>query len=261
MIPPPPEPVSVFVAIPADDGHKLRFWQSLLELATSPAPKGVTYRLIPTPGDSLIPRARNNLVWSWYTQTNDDYLLFLDTDLDFRPEDVHRLIQHRLPIVCGLYGKKQEKLGWVVNAIRGEPFAVDGKLHRVACAGTGAFLVHRTVVAAMIAAADTWTHWRVRYYDDNDGSMRWHLFAHAVIDDPVEFARSPRDMSEDWSFCYFARKLGFDVWLDTAAVFLHEGAALYPLQTRRLSREEVEAGEIRQPDGTATPIAPANAES
>jgi hypothetical protein len=255
LIPPNGQPVTVFVAVPADDGHRLTFWRSLMDLMIAPEQNGVKYRIVPVPGDSLIPRIRNNLLWLWYTQTKDDFLLFLDTDLDFRVEDVHSLVAHRLPIVAGLYGKKQPEMGWVINALKGEPaFNIDGGIHRVACAGTGAFLVHRSVVDKMVSEATNWPHWKIRYIDDADKTERWHLFSHVVIDDPVEFPHSPRDMSEDWAFCYYARKLGFDVWLDTAAVFLHEGAALYPLQARRLSREEVTLQKINQPDGTVTPM-------
>ena len=254
-IPPNGSPVTVFVAVPADDGHKLKFWQCLMDLMMAPKVDGVTYRIMPVPGDSLIPRVRNNLAYLWFKHSPDDYLLFLDTDLDFRVQDVQALVRHRLPIVCGLYGKKQAELGWVINTLRNGPsFTIDGGIHRVACAGTGAFLMHRSVMEKMIEEADAWPHWKIKYKDDNDGSERWHLFSHVVIDDPIEFARSPRDMSEDWSFCYYARKIGFDVWLDTSAVFLHEGSALYPLQARRMTREEVQAGEITQPDGSKTPV-------
>jgi hypothetical protein len=259
MIPRHGQPVSVFISTPCDDGHKLCYWQSLLALQATPPKDGVTFIPWPTPGDSLIPRARNNAVWFWHTQTRYDYLLFLDSDLEFVPDTVFSMVSHRLPIVCGLYGKKQDDLGWVINNLRGaEPFPIDGGLYKIACGGTGAMLLHRSVITAMLEKADWWWnekhHWRIRYKDDNDQTERWHLFAHAVIDDPDEFPHSPRDMSEDWSFCYYARKIGFDVWLDTWARFLHEGSAKYPRQARRLTAEEIATGQIIQPDGTRTAL-------
>lgn len=263
MIPPNGQPVTVFVAIPADDGHRLCFWKSVLDLAMMPAPDGVTYRIMPIPGDSLIPRIRNSLLWAWYMQTQDDYLLFLDTDLEFVPQSVHGMVARRLPIVCGLYAKKTPGTEWVINGLRNEPpIPIDGGIYRVACGGTGAMLIHRTVVAKMIEPETMrwwWEEkrmWRIAFKNDHDGKTeQWHLFSHVVIDDPVEFPHSPRDMSEDWSFCYYARKLGFDVWLDTWARFLHEGSTMYPQSARRLTPEEIEIGLITQPDGSKTPIA------
>lgn len=260
MIPPNGQPVTVFVAIPADDGHRLCFWKSILDLAMTPPPDGVTYRFMPVPGDSLIPRIRNDLLMSWYTQTADDYLLFLDTDLEFVPASVHGMVARRMAIVCGLYAKKiPHQTAWVINSLKDQPVQLDGGLYRVACGGTGAMLIHRSVVTEMIAKADWWwdeqKKWRIRFLSDVDGKTeQFHLFTHVVIDDPEEFPHSPRDMSEDWSFCYYARKLGFDVWLDTWARFLHEGAITYPLDARRLTAEEVATGLITQPDGSKTPL-------
>ena len=262
-----PAPIMVFVAVPADDGHKLCFWKSLMDLLVAPPVNGVVYRIMPVPGDSLIPRIRNDLIRAWYKQTEDEFLLFLDTDLDFRVEDVQSLVAKalagNLDIVCGLYGKKTQEMGWVVNALKGAPpFGTDGNMHKVACAGTGAFLLRRRVITKMIEPETMrwwWEEkrmWRIRFISDVDGKTEcWHLFSHVVIDDPEDFPHTPRDMSEDWSFCYYARKLGFDIWLDTSAVFLHEGSALYPLQARRLSRDEVENQNITQPDGSKTPLA------
>lgn len=261
-IPPNGQPVTVFVAVPADDGHKLCFWKSLLDLAMAPSPDNVTYRIMPVPGDSLVPRIRNDLLWSWFTQTQDDYLLFLDTDEEFVPASVHGMVARRLAIVCGLYAKKMAGTHWVINTLKdAPPIHLDGGVYRIACGGTGAMLIHRSVVAKMMDAETMrwwWEEkrmWRIRFLSDNDGKTeQWHLFSHVVVDDPDEFPHSPRDLSEDWSFCYYARKLGFDVWLDTWARFLHEGSKMYPEGARRLTAEEIATGMIVQPDGTKTPI-------
>lgn len=249
-----PEQLSIMVVTPCDDGHKLCFWNSLRAFERTPDPAGHRYTVLTPPGDSLIPRARNNYNHVFYFGTACDYILWLDSDLDFRPEDIWRLVAQRLPIVAGLYAIKERSLRWCLNAIPGEPIDPATGLQRVACAGTGALLYHRSVIAAMIAAAPTWPHWRVQYVDDHTKEQKYHLFHHGVIDDPVEFSHSPRDMSEDWSFCYMARKLGFDVWLDWQAVFLHRGEIDYPLDCRRLTAQEAAAGIA--PVGPLGPVLP-----
>jgi hypothetical protein len=247
-----PQTLSILVITPCDDGHKLCFWNSLRAFEKRPDPAGHRYEVLTPPGDSLIPRARNNYNHTFYFGTDFDYLLWLDSDLDFRPEDVWQLVSHRLPIVAGLYAVKERERRWCLNSIPTEqPDAATG-LQRVACAGTGALLYHRSVITAMIAAAETWPHWRVKYIDDHTRGERFHLFHHGVIHDPQEFSHSPRDMSEDWSWCYFARKLGYDIMLDTRCVFLHRGEIDYPLDARRLTEAEVNSGKINQPDGSTT---------
>lgn len=234
-----PERLRVSIATPVDDGHRFCYWQSILALAT--AQTGIDFRLALFPGDSLITRARDNMNHQFYFGTSDDFLIFIDSDIDFRVEDIVRLVSHRLPIFAGLYAIKQEELRWCLNTIGGEnPDPVTG-LQKVATAGTGCFGYHRSVIARMIAAESQWPHWRIKYIDDAHKDTRYHLFADEVIDDPEWFTHSPRRMSEDWAFCYFARRLGYDVWMDTKVITLHEGNIKYPLGTRRQTREEEQA--------------------
>ena len=248
------------VSTPCDDGHRFCFWQSLLASVSTEAPDGVRLIFCPTPGDSWIGRIRTNIINTFYFDTFHDALVFLDSDLDFRPADLHRLIQTCMEqdgIVCGLYYKKQEELGGVFNTIMGQDIstAPNAGAQEIAAGGTGAMVIPRWVVARMIDAATTgeWNRWPVRYIEDGTMKERWHLFHDGVIDDAEAFPHSPRLMSEDWSFCYMARKLGIKIWLEPAAVFMHEGNCLYPKQARRLTKEEVDTGQINQPDGTTTP--------
>lgn len=249
-----PEKLRILVVTPCDDGHKLCFWNSLRAFEKSPDPAGHRYDILTPPGDSLIPRARNNYNHTFYFGSDFDYLLWIDSDLDFRPADIWRLASHRLPLVAGTYYIKDATGRPCINTLPGEAADPDTGLLRVATAGTGALLYHRSVIAAMIGVAGTWPHWRLAYKDDATQETRYNVFFNGVVDDP-EFSHTPRYLSEDWAFCWFARKLGYDVMLDTRAVFLHRGEIDYPLHARRLTAEEQAAGHIAQPDGTFTPMA------
>lgn len=229
-----PKRLRVTLATPCDDGHRLCFWDSLVKTLER-GDMGCDLRVWTPPGDSLVTRGRDNITHDFYFNSSDDYLGFIDSDIDFRPEDVVQGVERRLPIVAGHYAIKQQDLRWCLNSIDGEkPDGVTG-LYRVATAGTGWLFFHRSVVARMIAAERRWKHWRMRYIDDARMDVRYHLFADEVIDDPVEFTHSPRRMSEDWSFCYFARKLGYDIWADDGIIVMHEGSIKYPLQAHRES--------------------------
>lgn len=255
---------SFLIVTPCDDGHKFCFWESLRafekayhrgELATPHR-----FEVLTIPGDSLVPRARNNLAWTFLTQTDHDYLISLDSDLDFRPDDVLRLADiaaaHDLDLLAGLYAIKQDELRWCINSAPGAvPDAITG-LQPITMAPGGLNIAHRRVFERMIDAAPTWPHWRVDFTEDMTKRDQWNFYFNGVVLDPAEWPDKPRGryLSEDWGFSYFARKLGFTIWLDVKTVMLHRGETFFPKQARRLTAEEVEAQKINQPDGTTTPI-------
>lgn len=246
-----PEKLSVMLATPIDDGHRRCFWESVRLLEKTPDPAGHTYHFVSYPGDSLVTRIRNKILHEFFFNTAHDYLGFIDSDIDFLPSDAWRITAHRLPLVCALYGIKEPKLRWCMNSLPDElPDKITG-LQKVGTAGTGWMWISRALVGAMIAAGTTWPHWKVNYIEDHSKQPRHWLFFDGVIEHP-SLDPNPRGMSEDWAFCFFARQLGFDVWMDTRAIVLHEGNIMYPLECRRVTKEEADAQKIQNPDGSET---------
>ncbi len=173
-------------------------------------------------GDSLITRARNNLAHQFIYQTECDYLLFLDSDLDFTPEQIVRLISHRIEgVVCAQYPIKQIDHRWCWNGIPGE-VADERGLLKVAEAGTGAMLIHRKVFEAMREKGGE----SIAYTDDTFKDERHSYFDCGVT--------NGRYRSEDWMFCRRARQTGFAVYIDTQLVFGHVGWIRYPLTSEQL---------------------------
>lgn len=250
-----PRKLRVTIATPCDDGHKLCYWQSLLAAAQAKLPNA-ELRLRPEPGDSLIPRGRNRQLHDFYHGTADDYFHPIDSDIDFTVEDLVNTYANPTPIKAGFYAIKQEEVRWCVNTLPGEPVCPKTQLQRLGTAGTGWLCLHRSAVGRMIAAAPLWPHWRIPFTDDNTKELRHLIFAHASVLDKRNFPDHPlgRELSEDWAICYYARELGYDVWGDFRIKVWHEGSVKYPMGTRRLTREEMAAGVIRQPDGSTTPI-------
>jgi hypothetical protein len=249
-----PPKLKVLIVTPVDDGHKKCFWDSVRRFERTPDPAGHTYEWITPDGDSLVTRARNNHNHTFLAGTDFDVVGTIDSDLDFRPEDIWQLVAHRLPIVAGTYYIKARDTRPCINSLPGEGVDHDTGLMRVATAGTGALFTHRSVVNDMVAAGDWWHHWLVRYIADGSLATQHHVYHHGIIDDPT-LPHTPREMSEDWAFCYFARALGYDIYLDTRAAFFHRGEIDFPLHARRMTAEEVARGEIAQPDGTFTAVA------
>lgn len=93
------EPYTICLAFPIDDGARSEFWKSLTSLILGKdeyfSDEPVSFLLLNLCGDSLITRARNNLAHDFLHKTNADYLLFIDSDLDFTLEDIKTLITKR----------------------------------------------------------------------------------------------------------------------------------------------------------------------
>lgn len=243
---PPPGPYRVFVSTPCDDGHRLCFWDSLraLERASLRGHTRHRYRIHTTPGDSLVPRARNHHAHHFYFETADDVLLSLDSDLDFCVGDIEQLLDDPGPVMAGRYAIKQAELRWCFNQIPGEKVDPFTQREFVSTAGTGFLAAFRHVYGTIIAEAAAWPHWRIRYNDDQSRAVLHDLYFNGVVHDPLYFPGYPagRYLSEDWGFCYLARKHGFPVVCDHRVTAFHEGAVKYPLGARRLTAGEAAAG-------------------
>jgi hypothetical protein len=255
---PPAGPYRVFVSTPCDDGHKLCFWDSLraLERASLLGQTKHRYRIHTTPGDSLVPRARNNHAHTFYHDTADDILLSLDSDLDFTVGDIERLLEDPWPIMAGRYAIKQPELRWCLNNLPGQKVDPFTQREFVSTSGTGFLATFRHVFGTLMTEASAWPHWRIRYNDDASKGTVHNLYFNGVVLDPEWFPGFPegRYLSEDWGFCYLARKHGFPIACDHRVTAFHRGEISYPLNARRLSHEEESAGIIHQPDGSVTKL-------
>jgi hypothetical protein len=257
---------SFLIVTPCDDGHKLCFWDSvrafekLYYLGRLDTPHRFEFRTVP--GDSLVPRARNNLAHFFRQGTDFDAIFPLDSDLDFRPQDILQLADlfalYDMDFLCGRYAIKEDGLRWCENALpNGAKHEVEGVIE-IATGPGGIHILSRRCIDAMVAAADTWPHWRIRYTDDMAHDERWNIYFNGVVLDTEWWPDRPlgRYLSEDWGISYLARKLGFKIWCDTRVVMLHRGECFYPKNARRMSYEEVQSGMIQQPDGSTTPMRP-----
>lgn len=217
------EDIRLCLGLPVYGGYHPHFVPGLLQLLKEPP---CHLRILPLVGDSLVARARNRIVANFLADEKSTHLLFLDTDLVFSAEHVARLISHDLPLVCGLYPKKQRNLKWVCNT-REEFGTADPAtgLQRVLYAGTGCMLIAREVFEKM---AEAFPELR---YDPDAGEpehLRYHdFFRCGVHEEPATGRR--RYLSEDWFFCQMAAELGYQIMVDTHVVLKHCGDCIYPI--------------------------------
>lgn len=177
-------------------------------------------------GDSLINRARNNIV-EMFLNGACTHLIFIDTDIEFTVEHIDKLVAHLKnghSIVCGLYPKKQDKLEWVINA-KTNDFKLDSEnpLLEINYAGTGFLAISRQVFYDMQSTSckDRW-YW-------TDGGLGTRRQQHDFFPVGVhEFEDGNRRfLSEDWFFCQLAKEAGHKIMCDTSIRTNHIGKKFF----------------------------------
>lgn len=160
---------------------------------------------------SVISASRNEITMRLLNQTDADYLMWIDSDIQFPPYGVWRLLIRDVDIVGGVYYHKNAKADPTVMRFNEEglfttlyefptdrPFEVDG-------IGTGFLLIKRQVL---------------------------ERFTPDVVKDigtPFGIGSGPtgREEGEDLSFCRRARKLGYQIWADPTIPLYHIGKIPY----------------------------------
>jgi len=226
--PPPTVLPRLFLAVPIYGGVDPHFFRSILELMTA-TDRPYHLRIRDYIGDSLVCRARNRLVAD-FLASDSTHLFFIDSDLIFSEEHVARIARHAargVPIVAGLYPKKQRELGWVCNMLEEFTEPDQHDLQPVKYAGTGFLCIAREVFVKMMEA------YPAARYDPDDGDGvhgdLWDFFPVGVWECPETGRR--RYLSEDWWFCQLARDMGYQVMMDTRIVCKHVGQFIYPFDS------------------------------
>lgn len=222
----------LFIATPMYGGkNDGLYMKSALDLQAFLLHHGIENRFSFLFNESLIPRARNYLV-DEFLRSGYTHLLFIDSDIEFDPNDILALLILDKDIIGAPYPKKSinwsaikaaivkdpnipvselEKLvgEYVFNPIPGtKEFKVTEPLE-VMEIGTGYMMVKREV---FLKFREEYPH--LKYKPDHvgqpnfDGSRYIHAYFDTVID-----PKTHRYLSEDYMFCQYWREIGGQVWL------------------------------------------------
>ena len=85
-------------------------FSSCLQLKDSLNSEGIDHNWYTLANESLVQRARNNCAEFFLEETNFEYLMFLDADIEFKPEDVATLYQMEKDVAVGVYRMKKPVL-------------------------------------------------------------------------------------------------------------------------------------------------------
>jgi len=270
---------NVIIATPCYGGLMAHIYvHSLLKLMSTKGRQPFTLGLVTSAHDSLITRSRNALVKTFLDNPTATHLMFIDADIGFEPEAVHRLLAFDEDVVAGMYpvkvvdwarmsaaarpGLSQEGLRQAGTHFVGVPCGADEREERDGFvsgeyAGTGFMMIKRGAIERLIAAYPETRYRAMQTFpvSPQGGAAFYNLFDCLIH--PV----TGTYLSEDFAFCHRFRAIGGKVWLDTESRLRHvgamefEGHALLELAKYQESPAAAEAAPAPRPDAAPRPAA------
>ena len=175
---------------------------------------GLNWSLDTMVNESLVTRARNNLMAKMMTNTQATHFMFIDADIRFNPESILQMIACDKDVIGGLYPKKSLPINYVINL---KPtVTVQGDIYTVDTMGTGFLLFKRDVYSKLIAA-----HPECKYVDDIGLGKQYEPMMYAIFDTIID--HRGHYLSEDWTFCRRWQALGGDIWAHSKVLLGHNG--------------------------------------
>jgi hypothetical protein len=175
---------------------------------------GLNWSLDTMVNESLVTRARNNLMAKMMTNKEATHFLFIDADIRFEPDAILRMIACDKEVIGGLYPKKALPVNYVIN-LRPET-KIQGDIFTVDTMGTGFLLFKRHVYEKLIAA-----HPETKYVDDVGLGKQYEPMMYSIFD--CEIDERGHYLSEDWLFCRRWAKLGGEIWAHGKVLLNHIG--------------------------------------
>ena len=187
---------------------------SLLRFILLAQQAGLNWSLDTMVNESLVTRARNNLMAKMMTNTAATHFMFIDADIRFQPESILQMIAYEKDVIGGLYPKKALPVNYVINLkpetkIQGDIFTVDTM-------GTGFLLFKRQVYEKLIAA-----HPECKYVDDVGLGKQYEPMMYSIFDCKID--EKGHYLSEDWLFCRRWQSLGGEIWAHSKVLLNHVG--------------------------------------
>jgi len=210
---------TVYIAMPCYDSVKINTMLSVIKLVQQLSRSGIKVG-INTMKSPLIHQARNYLT-SVFLTTEYQYLLFIDSDVEFEPESVMRMLVAKKEIICTPYRVKAEKLDKHIYTVEfKDPKNIPilpGGLVELEAGPTGLMLIDRKVFEKIIK---------------NHSNLKIKNKATPTADKSHEFYYNFFDFGfnegystgEDISFCRLARGNNFKIYANTQSTTRHHGS-------------------------------------
>lgn len=212
-----PKIARVAICIPSGETWKTEFGLSMTEMVQTfdrpfPGSAGMINRTLSLSSSNLA-ESRTVLAAQAINEFKATHILFLDSDMEFPPHTLHRLLAHDVPFVACNYAKK--KFPIECTASRGMDADLkhdrnipddDNALVPVEGIGFGVTLIHADVFLSV--------------------PRPWFQFTEEVTNNGQHYFHG-----EDYSFCQKVREAGIPIYVDTvlSKEIGHVGAFTYRL--------------------------------
>jgi len=211
---------SIFIAMPCYDSVKINTMLSVVKLIQQLGKSGIEVG-IHTMKSPLIHQARNYLT-SVFLTTQYQYLLFIDSDVEFEPEAVVRMMVAKKNIVCTPYRVKSVDTNkHIYGAIEFKDpkniLVLAEGLVEIEAGPTGLMLIDREVFEKIIK-----NHHDLKITNkatpkaDKSHEFYYNFFDFSFVDG--------YSMGEDVSFCRLARGNGFKIYANIESPTVHHGS-------------------------------------
>ena len=208
---------SVMIAMPCYDSVKVSTMISIIKLVQQLAKSGVAVG-INTMKSPLIHQARNYLT-SVFLNSDFTHLLFVDSDVEFEPEAVLRMLVAKKDVICTPYRVKSQDVDQktytveIKKATRMEA----GDIMEITAGPTGIMLIHRDVFKKIIEKFPDLKIKNSVFPKPGDDHKYYYNFFDFKFEDGYS-------SGEDVSFCKLVEKVGFKLYANTASFTKHHGS-------------------------------------
>jgi len=210
--------------------------------------------------ESLVSRARNNMVARAMNDPEMTHIMFIDNDISWNPVDLLKLLFSEKDVVGGIYPLKRYHWSQLIPQSKKEPFPVQkwlekreqsilkdnltdeqyiqhhllkynvnylaetNQVHNSLCevrhVATGFMMIRRQVFEKMAEAFPS------TKYEDDVGFLlpEENTHAYALFDCGVE---NGHYYSEDWMFCHRWSNMGGEIFMDISIPLTHTGIEDY----------------------------------
>ena len=187
---------------------------SFLRFILMASRSGLQWSLDTMVNESLVTRARNNLMAKMMTNTAATHFMFIDADIRFQPEAVFMMLAADKDVIGGLYPKKALPVQYVINVKPGT--VIQNDIFPVDTMGTGFMMFKRHVYEKLCVA-----HPECKYVDDVGLGKQYEPTMFSIFD--TEIDEKGHYLSEDWTFCRRWAKLGGEIYAHAKVLLNHSG--------------------------------------
>ena len=205
------------IAMPCYDSVKVSTMISLIKLVQQLGKSGIQVS-INTMKSPLIHQARNYLT-SVFLTTDFTHLLFVDSDVEFEPEAVLRMLVAKKDVICTPYRVKSMDVNqkmYTVELKKDAPLE-PGDLIEITAGPTGIMLIHRDVFKKIIEKFPELKIKNSVFPQPGPDHEYYYNFFEFTFNEGYA-------AGEDVSFCKLVQKTGFKLYANTASFTKHHGS-------------------------------------